>query len=383
LFQHAPSYSERYEKWGEAHPVQQMALETGADFALGAAGPRVLRRLPGAFKTAGEVWEMAQEAGSIGDWAGGARHIERPRLKISKEPKYGSNDTDLIDTTTGKPVGYIQYSVRPRDKEVYISYWKIYPEYEGKYGPGQLLHFGRQLSKRFPEIENARFFRISGAGPRNKGYDEEVVMPLRRRTKQGEEAAKDPAMLSKAADMERGSRIRRERMDDPSTGFREHERQLDDIMAQLGHGEEEAGPTFAEEDRAFERTRAANRENWDRFSDRSNRLNLTREDDAKVFHIADERQIPENEALNVYLDAQQAIAGDYIIDRVQSDPVWQRARRVQNLMRDEGNSAGAQRMLEIMSNRRRQVEQDILDNALDDEPPELRNALRFWDVEDE
>jgi len=71
LFQHAPTYSEQYEKWGEEHPILQTGLEAGADYALGVGGPRVLRRLPGIARTAGEVWERVQQSGQLEGWKGG------------------------------------------------------------------------------------------------------------------------------------------------------------------------------------------------------------------------------------------------------------------------------------------------------------------------
>lgn len=85
LAQNRPGLGEQYEKWGQEHPILQMGGEAAADYALGAFGPRALRRLPGALKTAGEIWEQAQRSGGLEGWKGGAQvapEYREPKKKI-------------------------------------------------------------------------------------------------------------------------------------------------------------------------------------------------------------------------------------------------------------------------------------------------------------
>lgn len=210
LLRDRPGYLAQYEKWGEQHPVLQMGGELLGNYLLSQFGPAILKKLPGGLRTMGDIWEAVNRSGSLGGWGEGAAHIRDPRFKLSKpEETYpGSYHVNIHDTKTGEYYGSASYHLENGGKQLYIGYTATRGDQPGT---GQLMHLGREILGYHPEVESIRFYRVSGAGPANKGHYEEVTMPadlIRGKRRQGEEQ-----MFTKSIEQGKG-RITRRKMGD-------------------------------------------------------------------------------------------------------------------------------------------------------------------------
>jgi len=368
LYQHSPSISERYEKWGEKHPILQMGGEMAAQYALDQLGPGVLKRLPGAFRTAGHVWEMIRDQGGLGDWASGGKYqrIADPHLKLSGVRKVSNNNYEATatDTRTGQPATVWELRYDPNIRQVYIKYARTpgaVPARRGRpavpaYGVGHYRHTLRELTQQMkalhPEIETVKFYRNSGAGPNNTGETELVTAPVdlflprseRRKgveaqdrvAAEGEGYPRNPEMFAKMVEgqqKKKGSRIIREGR--PSRG-----RRWEPLPEQGQPGR------YRVSQRVEERRPYHEHQNS--------------ELDDVINQLGDFEAIPETEP-SPYAPSRRSdpLTPDerwLVEEQVRADPEWQAANRGYVEARDANRHQVAQEMLDRMEARRAAIE---------------------------
>jgi len=181
LYQHSKPWSERYSEWGEEHPYEQFGLETATNLI---PWSRVIKRIPG-LGTIGDILHAAESVGGLGGFGEGAEYIKDPKLALDKDESMSSGTSDMYDlrsTETNKKLGYLSVSPEKATRQLHVNMATNIYGGEGKYNTGQYLHILRQEARdRYPDMDWLRFFRTSGAGPKNrKGKIIDVTMPLRR-----------------------------------------------------------------------------------------------------------------------------------------------------------------------------------------------------------
>lgn len=251
LYLHSKPWGQRYEEWGQEHPILRTGAELGANYALDELGVPILRYV-GAGHMA-DILDQMRRLGS-GGFGEGAEYIKDPKLKLEKDTSMSTPTTDLLNlkrTEDNKYLGYLSVSPDPDTRQLHVNMATNIFGGEKQYGTGQYMHLIRsEAQNRYPDMEWLRFFRTSGAGPRNKNRFEDVTMPIKSYDEMSPEGKR---MYDRFVSMY-GKPIRRVRLGGAETGappedVAEAGRVAEQMSArgdEPGHEIRQTGPTQAE-----------------------------------------------------------------------------------------------------------------------------------------